>query len=541
MISPTRSAWQFVCLAVLTLAAATAAAQLPYDRTNPVFYDNDYANDYVDWYLMSLASAGEIRYVGISTSSSVAPYNEHITDKFYREQLAARRDIVVRGRAAGLRNVPTPLTGTRGHLEKPASGRIEDTRPLDSPGTRALIAHAHRASPAKPLVVQLGGPATLLASAYLTDPRIADKIIVAWNDNFPKNLQSYNGWADGWAATIVVQRLNVVYFPALYDLQFPRLSKDWIRGNLAESPAKEYMMNLVVDPANDGDGDGDGMPAVALMRPDYVVQTRRMSFVGTRVHRGHEIPHFGTDRNGNILVATGKVGAVATAEYQRALRAALGKAAVTAPPPPPPPPKAPPPTPVPPQPSCSPDGGTALRVTKLEIEVLQQDGSIDDVVFGNSVGAAIRDDFSTDASRNYVPAGDGVRRWDPASKSLTFTTGDNKTFWMTRALPASERGELSLNFTSTETYHIGGVLRIRLRQDAQNYYEIESRGRYGSGGYGPGHISKVVRGRVIGRAAFTREHPLGIATSFSVRFQPNTFSVTALGGTLRVDTPAPCG
>ena len=37
---------------------------LPYDRGNPVFFDNDFANDYVDWCLMAAASAGELRYRG---------------------------------------------------------------------------------------------------------------------------------------------------------------------------------------------------------------------------------------------------------------------------------------------------------------------------------------------------------------------------------------------------------------------------------------------------------------------------------------------
>lgn len=41
----------------LSAAAAqpprAASITLPYDRTCPVIYDNDYANDYVDWYLMA--------------------------------------------------------------------------------------------------------------------------------------------------------------------------------------------------------------------------------------------------------------------------------------------------------------------------------------------------------------------------------------------------------------------------------------------------------------------------------------------------------
>ena len=42
----------------MAVEPAPAPAKLPYDRTCPVIYDNDYANDYVDWYLMALASAG---------------------------------------------------------------------------------------------------------------------------------------------------------------------------------------------------------------------------------------------------------------------------------------------------------------------------------------------------------------------------------------------------------------------------------------------------------------------------------------------------
>jgi len=55
--------FRLALLASLTLnsmaAKAPAATRtLPYDRTCPVIYDNDYANDYVDWYLMALAGAG---------------------------------------------------------------------------------------------------------------------------------------------------------------------------------------------------------------------------------------------------------------------------------------------------------------------------------------------------------------------------------------------------------------------------------------------------------------------------------------------------
>jgi hypothetical protein len=111
---------------------------LPYDRGNPVFYDNDFANDYVDWYLMAAASAGELRYRGISTSSSVAPFNRTLPKDYFLERCVGDRARIVQiGRRCGLGNVPNPVAGPLGYLVEPGSGRPEDTRPLDSPGSRA--------------------------------------------------------------------------------------------------------------------------------------------------------------------------------------------------------------------------------------------------------------------------------------------------------------------------------------------------------------------------------------------------------------------
>ena len=93
---------------------ATAPFKLPYDRTCPVIYDNDYANDYVDWYLMALANAGEIRYKGISTSSSIAPYNQYMPAEALDDCVSLRTKIVSIGRASGLRNIPDPVARHEG-------------------------------------------------------------------------------------------------------------------------------------------------------------------------------------------------------------------------------------------------------------------------------------------------------------------------------------------------------------------------------------------------------------------------------------------
>jgi inosine-uridine nucleoside N-ribohydrolase len=298
----------------------TQSGLLPYDSSNQVWYDNDFANDYIDWYLMALASSRHIVFRGMTTTSSET--------QSYAQLLAARIRVVVDGRASGFRNVPDPLPGADRPLVAPASGRIEDTQSIASAGTVALIAAAHRAhaETGKPLVVCVGGPLTAVAIAYLRDPTIAGKVIVAFDDNYDDQLSGYNGQSDSWAAYIVLQRLPLVYFPLFPDnvlAAIPRLSKQWIATYLPPSPARDHMLSLQLDVANDSDGDGDGMTAVPLMAPQYVRAVQRASFGGWldvgRNGVSRFVPLLRPDENGSALVVTHTDGHAASLEYQRAL------------------------------------------------------------------------------------------------------------------------------------------------------------------------------------------------------------------------------
>ncbi|MBN1671134.1 MAG: hypothetical protein JXR37_08890 [Kiritimatiellae bacterium] len=291
--------------------------KLPYDNTNPVLYDNDWANDYVDWYLMALASAGDIRYKGISTSSSIPPYNKHMPAEDLDRQVELRAEIVRRGRNSGFRHVPDPLPGTRGNLMKPASGSIDDTQPLDSPGTRRLIAEAHAAGPDKPVVAVVGGPLTVVADAYLLDHSIADKLIVAFFDNHNTGMTGYNGWSDGWAAYIVLERLRLVQF-TVQSKPFPRVPKSRLL-ELPDCEARAYMLAIKTDVVAP-EGDADGPPAISLMCPNYVKELKRVSFSEWTTRNEHEMPIFKDDPAGRALVATAVDADAATAEWWRALK-----------------------------------------------------------------------------------------------------------------------------------------------------------------------------------------------------------------------------
>ena len=118
------------------------------------------------------AFAGDFRYRGISTSSSVALFNRTLPKDYFLKKCVAERTNIVRiGGMCGLRNVPMRVAGPLGYLVEPDSGKIEDTEALDS---------ARKATAEKPLVVVMGGPLTVVADAYLLDSSIVDKMIVAW-------------------------------------------------------------------------------------------------------------------------------------------------------------------------------------------------------------------------------------------------------------------------------------------------------------------------------------------------------------------------
>jgi len=319
----------FACTVTGSLAASlhpaaafadrsTGESLLPYDNTNPVIYDNDWTNDYVDWYLMALASAGDINYVGISTSSSIPPYNRHMTAEHLAKSVKRRHKMVQIGRASGLRNIPDPVAGTQGHLKKPTSGKIADTKPIDSPGTRQLIEQAHKTVPNKPLVICVGGPLTVVADAYLLDNSIAEKLIVSFLDNSNGGMYGFNGWSDGWAAYIVLKKLQLVQF-TVQSKSAAQIPKKRLR-ELPDSAARDFMIASIPDVAAPK-GDADGPPAISLMRPDYVKKIRRVSFGGWKNRHGHEMPIFRGDPRSRAIVATAVDRNVATDEWFRALKA----------------------------------------------------------------------------------------------------------------------------------------------------------------------------------------------------------------------------
>ncbi len=283
---------------------------LGYDHRNPVVYDNDDHRDvYTDEYLLALASAGAIGLPGMVTTYT------HDRDE-YDEFVDGRREIVAKARRSGMKQLPDPVSGPGRALAKPGDRRPESTEPIDTPGSRLILEQAHAASPEIPLVVVCGGPLTAVADAYLLDPSIADRVIVAALLASPEGLHGWNCGIDLWAAEIVASRMRLVVFPESTNTETAaRVPKDALSA-LPECELREWMIEKR-HPTNFGpwDRDADGQPAIALMRSDYARAVRRVSLGG---YDG-EVPRFRDDPNGAITLVTEASADVATEEFFRAL------------------------------------------------------------------------------------------------------------------------------------------------------------------------------------------------------------------------------
>ena len=273
-----------IILAIVVSFYQFTTPLFPFDRSNPVIYDNDNALDvYTDELVMALASAGEIDLRGMISTTSIAPYN-HLCDFNCSETIVrlARITGVTKARRSGFRNAPDPVLGCIGHLVKPDSGEIADTKPCGSWGAWLIVDEARKASVTKPLVVVVGGPLSTVADAYLLDNRIAENVVVSYmggdRDQQRLTMLDFNSWADGWAAHIVIQKFRVMMFT---DLDSPMVP----HGRLPELPDTELRQWMIDKPlalySIDREIDGDALPVVPLMRPDSIESIRRVSFAGS--------------------------------------------------------------------------------------------------------------------------------------------------------------------------------------------------------------------------------------------------------------------
>ncbi|TVQ25979.1 MAG: hypothetical protein EA383_06720 [Spirochaetaceae bacterium] len=283
---------------------------IPYDQTNPIIYDNDDHRDvYTDEYLLSLASAGEIDLRGIVTT--------YTHDKVeYDEFVTGRKKIISLARQSGFRNLPETLAGCSEPLRVQESGRIEDTVFRRTPGSDLIVTEARRASPDKPLVIITGGPFTTVATAYLSDPEIADCIIVSSLCGSENGMYGWNAGIDLWASHVVLDRIRMVIFPENRNLEYGPVVRKPDLAALPDTPLRSWMIRKQ-HPVNElpADRDADGQPAISIASRDYCIDGFRVEHSGF----DGEVPLFSRSETGKSLFIDAVDQDAATREFFRAL------------------------------------------------------------------------------------------------------------------------------------------------------------------------------------------------------------------------------
>jgi hypothetical protein len=169
-------------------------------RECPVIYDNDWWTDIPDAaYIWAKASLGKCDLRGNVITRCTFDWEKGYAHTLEQQTAEAERlfDLAER---SGLKRVPKPVVGSTEAMRPPASGEIEDTRFQRTAGSELIVAEARRASPDKPLLVFAGGSCTTVASAYLSDPSITERMIVFQIDG-----GGYNG-SDQWAWKVALER-----------------------------------------------------------------------------------------------------------------------------------------------------------------------------------------------------------------------------------------------------------------------------------------------------------------------------------------------
>lgn len=215
-------AWLGVALVAVgcggTLDAGTDQAHgpLPVDERNPVILDqDDWSVDWLPEYAALLANSGGPPLVGIIVNST--PFWMNLNTN-----VSGWNDFLTAARTSGLKNLPDVTPSPGGPLTRPADGQIDSTAPNDSAGAQLIRDLSRQLStPTRPVVVACSTSLTDLASAYLLDHTVVDRVVVvaaAGQYQAPNGVMAVpNGNMDPWADWIVEQRYTFIQAGTWYD------------------------------------------------------------------------------------------------------------------------------------------------------------------------------------------------------------------------------------------------------------------------------------------------------------------------------------
>jgi hypothetical protein len=284
---------------------------------NPVIYLNDYPRSvYTDAYIYALAANKEIELRGVISSGNDCRCDNG--DNYPISNTPATRTEWIRAaREAGFQNIPDNTNGTQGPtLEEPPSGKPSDTVRIGSPGTDLILREAKLATPERPLLLVVGTGLTTIADAYLADPSITKRVVIAALAGLSaESLDDGNGGSDRWATQLVVSSFRVFLFPSTLDVPYTPEAR--MMGEFPDTALRDLLLGAGYYKEN---YDSDGSPAVTVMLHAFVKSySRRVLMEGLTMVAAPE---------GNIWVMTKGDPVAGGNEFFRA----LNKAFVNAPP-----------------------------------------------------------------------------------------------------------------------------------------------------------------------------------------------------------------
>lgn len=236
------------------------------EATCPLIYDNDWWKDVPDAaYLWAKASLGQANLRGNIVSRDMWNWQGGYTYKL-EQGMKDAQSLLEAARRSGLRNIPDPIPGANEVLVRPDSAKIEETKFVRTPGSDLIVREARGATPQRPLLIFAGGPNTTVATAYLTDPSIAENMIVFQIDG-----GGYNG-KDAWSWQIVKQRCKFVNWARGY------FWGDWSQWNpddfktLPPNPLGDVMREYAKSGLGKANQWGDGAWIFAIFEPRSITQ-----------------------------------------------------------------------------------------------------------------------------------------------------------------------------------------------------------------------------------------------------------------------------
>lgn len=166
---------------------------------NAVIYDNDVYDDvFEDEWMYAMASLGRLRLVG----QIVTPVLTDGWGFYHDDWVQTGLDAMERAKQSGIdmTKLPPITVGTIAPSEKEGERKSSDAAKLYV----ELINKEYKKNPELPVIVNIGGQAASLASAWCIDPSIADKCIVYYTD-----LKVYNGHYE-WASKLVAKHFRII-------------------------------------------------------------------------------------------------------------------------------------------------------------------------------------------------------------------------------------------------------------------------------------------------------------------------------------------